>query len=179
MTEGQAEPFDLSVGPYQVEPVVSEQQARIPSGVGHSAVLVSTNGVPVVAERWISAGAPSTWQGIGELPGGQAAAGSWLVPDILADSYHHAELVLYNPGAVPAQVTVAALSQGRRQPITGLHPTTIAPGQRVALSINGYEPKLRSPLVVSATAPVYVESDNYGQSGATGVALSFGVPLTP
>jgi hypothetical protein len=179
LAEGQAEPFDLSVGPYQVEPVVSEQQARIPSGVAHSAVLISTNGVPVVAERWISAGAPSAWRGIGELPGGQTAAESWLVPDVRAGTYRHAVVVLYNPGVAPAEATIAALSQGRRVAIPGLRPATIDPGQRVAVSINAYVPGLLTPLLVSATAPIYVESDNYGQSPATGLALSFGVPLTP
>ncbi len=178
LAEGQAEPFDLSVGPYQVQAVVSEQQVRIPAGVAHSAVLVSTNGIPVVAERWISAGAPSAWEGIGELPGGQIAAGNWLVPDIRAGPYRHAVLVLYNPGAVPVQATVSSLRQGLRVAIPGLHPTKVAPGQRVALSINAYVPGLLTPLVVSATGPIYLESDNYGQSGATGVALSFGVPLS-
>jgi hypothetical protein len=178
LAQGQAEPFDLSVGPYQVEPVVSEQQVRIPSGVAHSAVLVSTNGVPVVAERWISAGAPSTWQGIGELPGGQTAANNWLVPAIRAGPYRHAVLVLYNPGAVPVQATVSSLNQGRQLSIPGLHPTAVGPGQRVAVSINAYVRGLLTPLVVNATGPIYVESDNYGQSGATGVAFSFGVPLS-
>jgi hypothetical protein len=179
LAQGQAEPFDLSVGPYQVQPVVSEQQVRIPSGIAHSAVLVSTNGVPVVAERWISAGPPSAWQGIGELLGGQTAAGSWLVPDMLAGPWHRAALVLYNPGAVPVQATVVSLRQGRRVAIPGLGPTTVGPGQRVALSINPHVTALQSSLVVGATGPIYAESDNYGQSGATGVALSFGVPLTP
>jgi hypothetical protein len=179
LTEGQAEPFDLSVGPYQVQSVVSEQQVRIPSGVAHSAVLVSTNGVPVVAERWISAGAPSAWQGIGDLPGGQTAAGSWLVPDIRVGAYRHAVLVLYNPGAVPVEATVSSLRQGRRVAIPGLHPTKVGAGQRVSVSLNAYVPGLLTPLVVSAAGAIYVESDNYGQSGATGVALSFGVPLSP
>jgi Family of unknown function (DUF5719) len=179
LAQGQAEPFDLTVGPYQVEPVVSEQQARIPSGVAHSAALVSTNGVPVVAERWISAGPPSAWQGIGELLGGQMSAASWLVPDVRAGPYRHAVLVLYNPGAVPAQATVAALSKGRRLAIPGLRPVTVGPGQRVALSINAYQQGLVAPVVVTATGSIYVESDNYGQSGAPGVALSFGVPLSP
>jgi hypothetical protein len=178
LAQGQAEPFDLSVGPYQVQPVVSEQQVRIPSGVAHSAVLVSTNGVPVVAERWISAGAPSAWQGIGELPGGQIAAGNWLVPDIRAGPNRRAVLVLYNPGAVPVEATVSSLRQGRTAAIPGLHPATVGPGQRVAITINAYVSGLLTPLVVSATGPIYVESDNYGQNASKGVAFSFGVPLS-
>jgi Family of unknown function (DUF5719) len=178
LAQGQAEPFDLSVGPYQVQSVVSEQQARIPSGVPHSAVLVSTNGVPVVADRWVSAGSPSSWQGIGELPGGRVAAGSWLVPENVAGPYHRAVLVLYNPGDVTVDASIATLTRGRTVPLPGFRPATVGPGQRVAVTINAY--KLgESPFVISASGPVYVESDNYGQKGVTGVSLSFGVPLTP
>jgi hypothetical protein len=179
LAQGQAEPFEFSVGPYQVQPVISEQQARIPSGVPHSAVLVSTNGVPVVAERWVSAEPPSTWQGLGELPGGRLAASSWLVPVALANPFRHSQLVLYNPGETPVEATVEALKQGVPVAITGPHPTMIGPGQRIAININRYAPTLRSPLVVKATGPIYVESDTYGQSGLPGVNLSFGVPMTP
>jgi hypothetical protein len=178
LAQGQAEPFELSVGPYQVQPVVSEQQARIPSGVPHSAVLVSTNGVPVVAERWVSAGAPSTWQGLGELPGGRMAADSWLVPDTRAGLYRRAVLVLYNPGDIPVVARVATLSQGAAAAVPGLRPQTVGPGQRVAVTINSFELGT-SPFVISATGPIYAESDNYGQNGVHGVSLSFGVPLTP
>ncbi len=179
LAQGQAEPFDLSVGPYQVQAVVSEQQARIPSGVPHSAVLVSTNGVPVVAERWVSAGAPSSWQGLGDLPGGRMAASSWLVPVALANPFRHAELVLYNPGDAPVEASVEALTQGIPAAISGQHPTTVGAGQRIAINLNRYAPALRSPLVVNASGPVYAESDTYGQNGIPGVNLSFGVPMTP
>jgi hypothetical protein len=178
LAQGQAEPFELSVGPYQVQPVVSEQQARIPSGVPHSAVLVSTNGVPVVAERWVSAGAPSTWQGLGELPGGRVAAVSWLVPDSRAGPYRRAVLVLYNPGDTPVVARVTSLSQGTAAALPGLGPRTVGPGQRVAVTINTYKIGT-SPFVITATGPIYVESDNYGQNGSTGIGFSFGVPLTP
>ncbi len=179
LAQGQAEPFDISVGPYQVQSVVSEQQARIPSGVAHSAVLVSTNGVPVVAERWVSAGAPSSWQGMGELPGGRMAAEGWLVPDAFASPFRHAEVVLYNPGDVPVEATIEALRQGSPAAIPGLRSTTVGAGQRVAVNLSRYAPALKSPLVINATGPIYAESDTYGQYGAAGVGLSFGVPLTP
>jgi hypothetical protein len=179
LAQGQAEPFELSVGPYQVQAVVSQQQARIPSGVPHSAVLVSTNGVPVVAARWVSAGSPSSWQGLGELPGGRMAASSWLVPGVLAAPYHVAVLVLYNPGDVPVEANIESLTQGRVMSLPGLGPKTVGPGQRVAVTLNSYTSGLASPVIASATGPIYVESDTYGRIGATGIAFTFGVPLTP
>jgi len=178
LAQGQAEPFEFSVGPYQVQPVVSEQQARIPSGVPHSAVLVSTNGVPVVAERWVSAGAPSSWHGLGELPGGRLAASSWLVPDNRAGPNRRSVLVLYNPGDVPVNAGIETLTPGSTVALPGFRPTTVGPGQRVAVTINAYQLGT-SPLEIRATGPIYVESDTYGQNGATGIGLSFGVPLTP
>jgi Family of unknown function (DUF5719) len=178
LAQGQAEPFEFSVGPYQVQPVVSEQQARIPSGVPHSAVLVSTNGVPVVAERWVSAGPPSSWQGLGELPGGRLAASNWLVPNTRAGPYRRSVLVLYNPGDVPVDARIDTLTRGKTVALPGFRPTTLGPGQRVAVTINTHQLGT-SPLVISATGPVYVESDTYGQNSATGIGFSFGVPLTP
>ncbi len=178
LAQGAAEPFDLSVGPYQVMPVISEQQARIPSGVAHSAQVESLNGVPVVAERWISAGVPSSWQGLGELPGGRLAAAAWLVAAAQTDSTHDGYLVMYNPGEAPVQVKVQALSDGQLDPLNGLAPTVVEPGQRVALHLNQYEGAPGAALEVDATGAIYVESDSYGKSGTGGLSLSFGVPLT-
>jgi Family of unknown function (DUF5719) len=177
LAQGQAEPFEVSIGPYQVQAVISQQQARIPSGVPHSAVLVSTNGVPVVAERWISAGSPSGWQGLGELPGGRVEGSSWLVPGTLAGPYRRSVLVLYNPGDVAVDAGIATLADGRRVTLPGSRPTTVGPGQRAAVTVNTYMLGT-SPLVVSATGPLYVESDTFGEDGVPGVNLSFGVPLT-
>ena len=178
LAQGDAEPFDLSVGPYQVMPVISEQQARIPSGVAHSAEVESLNGVPVVAERWISAGGPSPWQGLGELPGGRIAADGWLVPAAQNDSDHDGYIVLYNPGAEPVQVKFRVLSEDQQVPINGLAPIVVGAGQRVAVHLNQYLGAFGAPLVVNATGPIYVEADSYGSNGTGGVSLSFGVPLT-
>jgi len=178
LAQGDAEPFEFSVGPYEVMPVISEQQARIPSGVAHSADLESLNGVPVVAERWISAGGASAWQGLGELPGGRIPAVGWLVPVAQADPDHDGYIVLYNPGEASVQVKIQALDGGQQVPLSGLGPTVVGPGQRVALHLNQYQGVAGAALVVRATSPVYVESDSYGKNGAGGVSLSFGVPLT-
>jgi hypothetical protein len=178
LAQGQAEPFDLAVGPYQVMPVISDQQARIPSGVPHSAQLRSLNGVPVVAERWISGTGPTGWQGIGELLGGRIPADGWLVPVTQIDPDHASYVILYNPGVAPVQVKIEALAGGQQVPLNGLAPTVVGPGLRVALYLNQYEAAPGAALVVSATGPIYVESDSYGKNGTAGVSLSFGVPMT-
>jgi hypothetical protein len=176
LDQGVAEPFDLSVGPEQVITVVSSQEVRIPPGVNHAAVLQSVNGVPVVAERTIAAGSPSLWSGLGELPGGRLAALRWLVVANGADATHDGMVVVYNPGAAPAHAIIEGLSGRAQIPLTTI---TIGAGRRAAVHLNSLRVALGEPLVVSATTPVYVESDSYGRGGSPGVSLSFGVPLTP
>jgi Family of unknown function (DUF5719) len=175
LQQGSAEPFDLAIGAGQVVPVVSAQQARIPAGVSHSAVLQSTNGVPVVAARVVSAS--GFVNGIGSLLGGRLSASRWLVPLAIADRHGSGRLVLYNPGATTARATVRFLFEGQQVPVNGLGPITVPAGQRVSVPV----PALRGgggPLLISSSAAVYVESDAYGRLFSRGVSLAWGVPLS-
>ncbi len=176
LDQGVAEPFDLSVGPDQVTTIISNQEVRILPGVSHAAVLDSLNGVPVVAVRTVAAGSPSLRSGLGELPGGRLAADRWLLATGRADHTQDGYVVLYNPGPAAARAVLEGLSGGTQ--IT-LDDVTVPAGRRVAIHLNQLRPVLDEPLVVNASAPVYVESDYYGQNGTPGVSLSFGVPLTP
>ena len=176
LDQGVAEPFDLSVGPEQVITVVTSQEVRIPPGVGHAAVLESLNGVPVVAERTLAASSPSAWSGLGNLPGAQLAASRWLLGTNGADRDHNAVVTVYNPGQAPAQTVLEAL-RGRTQ--VALTSISVGAGRRIAIRLSNLSVVLNEPLVVSASAPVYVESDFYGNAGTPGISLSFGVPLNP
>jgi hypothetical protein len=176
LDQGVAEPFPLSVGPDQVTTVVSSQEVRIPPGVSHAAVLTSSNGVPVVAVRTIAAASPSRWAGLGELPGGRVAADRWLLVAGQADHTHDGFVVLYNPGAAAVRAILEGLSGGTQ---IALDDVTVPAGRRVAIHLNQLRSVLAEPLVVSASAPVYAESDYYGQNGTPGISLSFGVPLSP
>lgn len=178
LDQGVAEPFVLSVPPEQVIPIESDQQARIPAGVPHSAVLESTNGVPVVAERTLSASSPSTLSGLGEMLGIRVPANRWLLGSAIADSTHDGWIVLYNPGTQAVQATINVLSAaGRPAPLAGVSPVVLPPERRVAVHINPGQPNLQSPLVVSAPLPIYAESDVYGL-GTPGIGLGPGVPLS-
>lgn len=179
LDQGVAEPFELSVPPGQVIPVASDQQARIPAGVAHSAVIQSVNGVPVVAERVIAAGTPSPWSGLGQMLGQRVPADRWLVAGALADSSHDGWVVLYNPGNEALRVVIDGLSAGAQVPLAGLSPVTVFPGRRVAIHLNQGRPTLDEPLIVSADGPFYAESNIYGAGGSPGISLAPGVPLTP
>lgn len=170
LDQGSAEPFSLTVAPYQVVPVVSEQSARIPAGVAHSAVLTSVNGVPVVAARTVvavDAATPhETRNGIGQILGGRLAARDWLVPVGLTDSGHHGHVVIYNPGVDPVRAQIAGLDSAGE-------PTSVPGGGRTDVVLPD---GVGGPFDVRATGPVYVEYDLYGPIG---LSLEFAIPLAP
>jgi len=179
LEQGAAEPFQLTVPPGQVIPVASDQQARIPAGVAHSAVLESTNGVPVVAERVLEAASPSPWTGLGEMLGQRVDAERWLLGSPVVNSSRDSWVAVSNPGSSPIRVVIAVLSAGQQVPLAGLSPVTVYPNRRVAVNLGQGRSVLDSPLVVSSSSPFYVESDTYGTGGNAGISLSPGVPLTP
>ena len=177
LDQGVAEPFELSVPPDQVIPIESDQQARIPAGVTHSAVLQSTNGVPIVAERVVAAASPSAWSGLGDMLGARVPAQRWLLGSAVADLSHDGWVVLFNPGTQAVRVTINVLSGGTEVPLTGGTPVSLPPDRRVAVHVNQGRGSLQAPLVVSSPLPIYAEFNVYG-IGGPGIGLSSGVPLS-
>lgn len=171
LQRGTAEPFDLTVGPYQAVPIVSEQQARIPAGLPHTATLVSTNGVPVVATRSVAAHQATlggvTYTGSGQMLGERLSAPGWLV--IPAGAANHvAQVVVDDPGTRPAQVQLAGLAAGAET-------VSVPAGGRSALSIPA---GTSAPLVVTSPVPVYVEYDVYTSGKNPAYSISAAVPLS-
>jgi hypothetical protein len=177
LDQGVAEPFELSVPPDQVIPIESDQQARIPAGVTHAAVLQSVNGVPIVAEKVVAAASPSSWSGLGDMLGARVPANQWLLGASVADSSHDGWVVLYNPGTQAVQVTIDTLSGGSEVPLSGQSPVSVAPDRRVAVHINQGRSTLQAPLIVGSPLPIYAEYDVYG-TGTPGIGLGSGVPLS-
>lgn len=174
LQQGAAEPFEFSVGPGQVVPVVSEQQARIPAGVPHDATLTSINGVPVVATRSVTVDLTSA-KGVASVIGGRVAAPMWMVPGPVSDAVHAGQLVVANPNAAPLRAQVLQLNGTGPVPVPGVAPLNVPAGARVATNIPvGQE----APLVVSASAPLYVEYNISGIGGVGGICLSFAIPLS-
>ena len=180
LQHGSAEPFDISVGPYQYVQEVSEQQTSIPAGVPHTATLVSTNGVPVVAVRTVAAlnstvagAGTAARNGIGQMLGERLTAPDWLVPYATADANHQVSLIVSNPGTVAVKVAEQNLP-ARSVNLPGLYSTTVPPGGRVALP---FPSTWTVPAAVVASGPVYVESDIYGVNGTNGYSLASAIPL--
>lgn len=171
LAHGSAEPFDLTVGPFQAVPIVSEQQARIPGGLPHTATVVSTNGVPVVATRTVAAAGVAvggvTYAGIGQMLGERLAAPDWLVVPAASDSHHVGSLIIENPGSGPVRVQVTGLP-------TGTTTVPVAAGGHAAVAV---PPGSNGPVAVTAPAPLYVEYDVYGSAGTPGYSISSAVPF--
>jgi hypothetical protein len=184
LQQGSAEPFQLSVGPYQVVPIVSEHEARIPSGVAHWAQLTSVNGVGVVATRSLTAndapmagGANRT--GITRLPGAVVSAARWLVPAPATGPNLQGWVVVHNPANHPVKVSMGQLSRSAPGGVgalgSGGAATTVGPAGRVAVPVPA---GVTAPIVVVGSGAVYVEYDLYGGNGTNGICASLAVPLS-
>ena len=173
LPHGTAEPLDITVGPDQLVPVVAEQQPRIPAGMSHTVTLTSTNGVPVVATRVVSAsnaqipGAASR-TGIGAMLGERLAARSWYVPTPPIDTGHVGEVIIENPGPNQISAVVHGLAGGDQS-------VTVAAGERGAVAV---PPGTGSPLLITAPQPVFAEIDLYGIGGTASYSLASAVPVS-
>jgi hypothetical protein len=174
LESGAAEPFDLTIAPRARVTVNAEEEERVPKEVGHAASVVSLNGVPVVAERTVIAGAPAPRLGIADSLGIPLSAREWVLAAGGTSPSVDEWVVAYNPGPNAATVNVQVLASGTLLDLEGLKDVTVKPGRRIAVRVPIQREDL--PLLVQSTAPVVVERGIY-LVGAPGVALSSGVSL--
>ena len=146
-------------------------------GIAYAVHLRSANGVPVVAERSVTAGSPSLYRGTASLLGEAVAAEQWLVAPNVQVLEPRIWLELVNPGTKPAAVSVESMSDGRREPLPGVPTLVVAPGQHGEEALSGAGTD--QVLVVSSSQPVLVEKDSYAVPPATGVSLAPVVLLGP
>ncbi|HWG73015.1 MAG TPA: DUF5719 family protein [Acidimicrobiales bacterium] len=179
LDQGGAQPVAVTVGPASVVSVTTNSQSQVPVGAAHDATLASTNGVPVVAERVVTALAPSPRTGLGALLGGRLAADRWLL-GAGSDTAHVDEWVeVQNPGDLPVTASIAAVTAGGPVTLGGLQHLVVPPRGRLAVQLAKH---VRRPfggaLAVTASGPIVVERDLYG-IGAPGIDLALAVPLSP
>jgi hypothetical protein len=175
LDQGTADPLQVSVDPHAVAVVATNAESRIPKGVGHGAVLRSTNGVGVVAERVVLATTPAGPTGVAEVFGARLQAGRWMVPGDGATTPVVASLTVYNPNAVKVTVSISSLN-GALSVLDGQGAVAIQPHRRYVLAAS--TPRADGALVVAAQggAQIVVEND-ISPSKGLGIDASVGVPL--
>jgi hypothetical protein len=172
LEQGSADPFNLTVPPQGMISLQVDQQPRIPPGVGQAWVLTSTNGVGVVAERVITSGPPAAATGVADTTGASAPARRWVFPEGSAANGADEWLVVFDPGAAPAHVSVVASGAGQATVLPAL---VIGPGSRQAVDIGRIDPAGIVVLDVGSDVPIVAERRQFattgaGMSNATGIA---------
>jgi hypothetical protein len=176
---------ELTVGPDATSVLTINGQSWALPGIAYAVHLQSTNGVPVVAERSVTAGAPSLYRGTAGLLGEAVPAEQWLVAPNVQVLEPRIWLEVVDPGTRPAVVSVElvpasrrqAVPASRRQAVVGLASLVVAPGQHAEEQLSGAVTD--QVLIVSSTQPVLLEKDSYAVPPATGVNLAPVVVLGP
>jgi hypothetical protein len=169
LDQGSADPFDLSVPPEGVVSLEVDQQARIPPGVGEAWVLTSSNGVPVASERVITSSAPARPSGTVVTIGAPATAKRWVFAAGATTNGEDERLVLANPGAATAHVTVVASGQGAA---VRLPPVVVPASGRVSVDITRLDPADVVILDVTADVPVVTERALYGATASNAIGIA-------
>jgi len=175
LDEGSADPFQLAVAPHSVATVTTSSESRIPKGVGHSAILNSSNGVGVVAERTVDAVAPSVALGLTDTLGSRLTSASWLLPAGASDVNYVASVIVQNPGPHPARVAILGIQKGQNVPLEGLSGLAIPAGGRLVVVLNDHSSTFSEAVLVNATTDVVVERDETRTKGV-GLDATMGVP---
>ena len=170
LDQGEAEPFHLTVPPQGTVGVVTSAEPRVPKGVPHGAVVAVTNGVPLVAERVVTATAPAPRHGLLDVLGARAPARRWLLALGATNPATDEWVVVLNPGPDRATFSVQALAAGQLLAVEGLQGLQVGPGQRRAVRLGDHIRRDDLALVVSSDRPVVVERDLYTGGGSGMVA---------
>ena len=175
----------LNLGPYGSTFLTTNGSPWALPGVLYAAHLVSTNGVGVVAERFVMSAPPSPGRGLAVLLGESQAASQWSItpgPAGLGLSerglglFGQARLALLNPGSASAVASVE-VGQGRSLvPLEGAQDVSLAPG---APTLVGLPSSLDAcPLVVRSSAPILIEQDWTSSLRSVGTNLAPVAALT-
>jgi hypothetical protein len=164
----------FTVSPYGTTFVKTNGQPWALPGITYAVHLLSTNGVPVVAQRSISASKPSPMTGLATLIGEVQPADNWLLAgtSAMAPTKHRGQvwIEVADPGPKPAVVNIEALSRGHLAQAVGIPPLGIRAGGRTSLELPAGT--AGEALVVKSSHPVVVEDDSWAVHPESGINLS-------
>lgn len=142
---------------------------------GVSAVVQSTNGVGIVAERAIRYDSGGIVGSASSLGATRTAEDWWLPPAALHPSTD--SVVIMNPGSAPSVVDLEIVFEsGTSEVPDALQGRELAPGGRLKIGISEWT-RLETAMVrVSASSPIVVERVAYSES-PNDVGTTMGFPL--
>jgi hypothetical protein len=155
-TNGGIEPFELTIPRRDAIVLATSDEGwnHVPD-VGHSVVVRSLNGVPVVTERTLIVQDPAASPGISTTAGTPLIASTWVLPSGDLQAAAIRSLSIQNPLAdARAQVTVTALVDGEALDLTEVE---VVEGQRLTLALDELSDRESYILVVDSSSPVVVE----------------------
>ena len=171
----------LTIAPYGSAFLTTNGAPWALPGIAYSAHLESTDGVGVVAERFVMDAPPSAARGLGVLYGESTPASGWLlVPasdGLMLSGARVKQLArprveVLNPGEGTATVSVQLLSSrgGAATAPTAATEVRLAPGGTATVQVP--ESSTGGPFAVRSSAPVLVEQDLYSLLRSVGSNLS-------
>ena len=132
----------------------------LPPGTPNSAVVTSTNGVPIVVERpeYFSYGG-GAWTGGHDAMGTAAAAPAWYFAEGFVSPNFDEWYTILNPGPVATTVTLRFFSD---HGLAGQVDVPVAAGSRATVKVNDYlPPGTSNSAIVTAPVPILVERPMY------------------
>jgi len=176
LDQGQAEPIVVAVPAESRVTVTANDEARIPKDVAHAVTARSVNGVGIVVERTIDSVPASNRSGLAIMPGGLVAVNRSAFAAGESDDQVDEWLVLQNPGARAATVSLTVLADGAPLSAPSLQGLEVAAGQRRAVHLTEAVKRAATPLVIDSSAPIVVERDLFHPKGL-GTSMTTGIPL--
>jgi hypothetical protein len=174
---GTPEPFELTVAPGRYSIIDLDKEDRIPADVGHSTIARSLNGVPIIAERVVSAGGNAKRQGVGATLGSPVGARTWYFPGGGTSAERDEYVTLFNTSST-ATVTfsVSGLAGGQQLAIEGLQDLRLVPGGRTVIRLGDHVQREDLALLITADGAVVAERGLY-RVGGDGLSQAIGIPL--
>lgn len=175
LDQGVAEPFEITVPPWDRVTITFNEESRIPKGVGHATTVRSLNGVPVVATRIVESAGPQGG-GRADVMGARRSATQWLFVAGGVGQGLDEWIVVQNPGDEPAVVSLVGLTGGAEVPLERAQEVTVEPGRRRAFRVGESLRRSPLPLMVRSRSPVVAERTIYA-GGRPGLSVVMGIPL--
>lgn len=176
------EPFQLSIPPRRYAQVALHAEDRVPQGLGHSVVVRSQNGVPVVAERWIRSAGPAPREGLATTMGSPIVSSRWLTAAGGTGEAESEFLVVVNPSPdAIVRFSVSTPTESQLLAVEGLQDLEVQPGQRRRVDLGEFVNRDFLPLVVTASRPLAVERGWYPAVGglSQSIAVAAGAARVP